>query len=85
MISTVARLRVRSAPGLQEDVEPILLGSRWPQGLFEKVQQCAPTLVVSLSLIQVSLHMRENGWREPSTFLLPHTHRNLCLTSNRNL
>ena len=89
VISTVARLRARSsrmpAPGLQEGIDPILLGSLWPQSLFEKAQQRAPALMVSLSLIQVSLHMRENGWKEPSSFLLPHTHRNLSNLSQKSV
>ena len=62
--------------GLQEDIAPILPGSLWPQSLFEKAQQYAQVLVVSLSLIQVSAY--EGKWME-RTPLLPSSYTQISV------
>ena len=64
--------------GLQDDIDPIILGRLWPQSLFEKVQQCAQVLVVSLSLIQASAYEEKRMERTP---LLPSSYTQKSLSS----
>ena len=66
-----------AGPGLQEEIETILLGSLWPQSLFEKAQPCAPALMGSLPDTGLSAY---EGKRTERTLLLPsssHTQKSL--------
>ena len=64
--------------GLRDDIAPILLGSLWPQSLFEKAQQRAQVLVVSVFLIQVSAY---EGKRMERTPLLPSSYTQKSLSN----
>lgn len=64
--------------GLQDDIDPTLLGCLWPRSLFEKAQQCAPVLVVSLSLIQASAYEEKRMERTP---LLPSSYTQKSLSN----